>query len=255
MKQKQTIIGICQLCKKEKELIGRSHIWPSFMYNNMKDEKGRLYVINSEDPTRHHTVQSGSHQGGIFCSECDNVRLGQLERYASNNLYRKDFVDGDEFKIFSVPNGVEIIRCEKLEYNQFKLFLLSLLWRASISTETVFENFKLSAAEEEFLRQSIYESAVVDEMAFPCVMITTAGVDADENFIAVDPFRNGMVKFYINSFVYTFYLAEDKKDETTRLLVIGMDQKMGIMKISPEQYNLVRASIIEATLAPTREQR
>src|ERR1700749_4722718 len=142
MKQKQPIFGICQLCKKEKELIRRSHIWPSFMYNDMKDDKGRLYVINSEDPTRHHTVQSGSHQPGIFCSECDNVRLGQLERYASNNLYRKDiFRDGEAFKLFKVRD-ITIISCEKLEYNQFKLFLLSLLWRASISTETVFENFK-----------------------------------------------------------------------------------------------------------------
>lgn len=219
----------------------------------MKDAKGRLYVINSEDPSKHYTVQSGSHQNGTFCEECDNVGLGKLERYASNNLYHKAyFKNGEAFKTVPVRNGMEIIQCEQLEYNPYKLFLLSLLWRASISTEAVFANFKLSADEEEFLRKSIYEEAVVDEMAFPCILITSEGVDPDENFIAVDPFKPGMVKFYINSFVYTYYLTENKKDEMTRQLAIGMDHQMGIMKVPVAQWNQVKASNIEAALAPTR---
>jgi hypothetical protein len=93
------------------------------MYYDMKDDKGRLYVINSEDPTKHHTVQSGSHQPGIFCAECDNVRLGRLERYASNSLYKKPyFKDSEEFQTRVVRKGMELIECEQLYYNQFKLF-------------------------------------------------------------------------------------------------------------------------------------
>ncbi|MES2113197.1 MAG: hypothetical protein V4577_30885 [Bacteroidota bacterium] len=246
--------GICQLCKKEKELIKRSHIWPDFMYKGMYDEKGRLYVINSQDLTKHRTVQSGSHQQYIFCSECDNVRIGQLERYASNHLYRKPYLeDGDDFKQINVPGGIQVIHCEHLDYNQFKLFLLSLLWRASISTESVFENFKLSCEEEEFLRECIYDQAVVDEMVFPSVLLTSSGATLDENFIAVDASRPGMVKFYINSFVYTFYLSENKKDETTRQLAIGMDHKMGIMKVSRAQWNEIRTSIINATISAGKQ--
>ncbi|WP_374950140.1 hypothetical protein [Mucilaginibacter sp.] len=242
--------GICRLCQQEKDLIRRSHIWPDFMYKGMYDDKGRLYVINSSEPAKHRTVQSGSYEQHIFCSDCDNVRIGQLERYASNNLYRKPYLEENAaFKQISVPGGIQVIHCEDLNYNQFKLFLLSLLWRASISTEAVFENFKLGEDEEEFLRASIYEKAVVDEMAFPCVLLTSGGAALDENFIAVDAFKTGLVKFYINAFVYTFYLAENKKDETTRQLAIGMDQKMGIMKVSIAQWNLIRNSIIEATIA------
>jgi hypothetical protein len=242
--------GVCKLCQQEKELIKRSHIWPGFMYKGMYDDKDRLYVINSSEPAKHRTVQSGSYEQYIFCAECDNVRIGQLERYASNNLYRKPYLeDNEEFKQINVPGGIQVIHCENLDYSQFKLFLLSLLWRASISTEAVFENFKLGADEEEFLRASIYEEAVVDEMAYPCVLLTSGGATLDENFIAVDAFKAGLVKFYINAFVYTFYLAENKKDETTRQLAIGMDQKMGIMKVSPAQWNQIRDSIIDATIA------
>jgi hypothetical protein len=176
-----------------------------------------------------------------------------LERYASNHLYRKPyFENGDEFKLVTVQGGIHVIECQHLEYNPYKLFLLSLLWRASISTEAVFANFKLSAEEEEFLRVCLYDECVVDEMAFPCVLITAEGVDPDENFIAVDPFREGMVKFYINGFSYTFYLTENKKDETVTQLAIGMDNKMGIMKISKAQWGQIRLSIVEGALAASR---
>jgi hypothetical protein len=125
----------------------------------------------------------------------------------------------------------------------------------SISTEDVFANFKLSDVEEEFIRAGLYKGTVFDESVFPCIMITTEGVGPDQNFIAVDPFRPGLVKFYINSFAYTFYLAENKKDEMVRHLAIGMDDKMRIMKVPVEQWNQVRDGIIEATLAPTKNKR
>lgn len=84
--------GTCKFCRLEKDLIKRSHIWPLFMYQGMKDDKGRLYVINSQDPAKDHTAQSGSYEQFIFCSDWDNVRLGRLERYASNHLYKKPYL-------------------------------------------------------------------------------------------------------------------------------------------------------------------
>jgi hypothetical protein len=72
-------------------------------------------------------------------------------------------------------------------------------------------------------------------MVFPCVLLTSDGFDLDENFIAIYAFKPGIVKFYINAFVYTFYLAENKKDETNRQLTIGMDHKMGILKVAAAQ--------------------
>lgn len=247
-------MGICKLCNEEKDLIKRSHIWPDFMYKGMEDDKGRFYVINSDNPYKHKTVQSGAYERGIFCAECDNVRLGKLERYASNNLFRKAYlVEGIEFKQVAIQGGLQVIHCENVDYVQFKLFLLSLLWRASISTEHLFENFKLSEGEEEFLRKSIYDQAVVAEETFPCILLTSTAADLDKNFIAIDPFNPDMVKFYINAFVYTFYLTDVKKDETTKVLSIGMDKKMGIMKISPAQWNKILESVIEGAVEASKK--
>jgi len=246
------MMGICQLCKKEKELIKRSHIWPDFMYKGMYDAKGRLYVLNSADLTKHQTVQSGSHQSGIFCSQCDNVALGKLERYASNYLFRKPYLaEGPEFKQVKVARDMDLIYCQKLDYNQFKRFLLSLLWRASISKEALFENFKLSEEQEEFLRECIYSEAVVDEAIFPCVMMTAEVPEQDENFIAIDATKPELIKFYINSFVYTYYL-DGNENEMVRQLAIGMDKKMGILRASKEQWQQIRDSIINGTIAHSK---
>jgi hypothetical protein len=223
------------------------------MYKGMHDDKGRLYVINSQRPQNHLTVQSGSYQQYIFCAKCDNEILGNLERYASNNLYRKNYLESNEdFEQIYIQEDMSIIRCHSLGYKNFKLFLLSLLWRASISTEAVFGNFKLSDELNEFLREAIFTDAIVDDAALPCVLLTAAGIDPEESFIAVDATRPGFIKFYINAFVYTFYWEPNKKDATTRMLSIGMDHPMDMMKVPIERWNEIRQSIIDATVRASK---
>jgi hypothetical protein len=227
--------GICKLCLKEKELIRRSHIFPNFMYKGMPDEKGRMYVLSSDRPFKPKIAQSGSHEQYIFCADCDNHILGQLERSACNYLYNKPFkTSSPDFRHIKVGPDATLIQCNAIPYKEFKLFLLSLLWRASISAEALFGNFKLSAKVEEFLRSAIYEDAVVDESALPCIVGSCISNEVETDFVAVDPFRKGMVKFYINEFLYTF--CPESWDETTGQLALGMDDPMRIMAFSPQRW-------------------
>jgi hypothetical protein len=246
--------GVCKLCLKEKKLIKRSHIFPNFMYRGMSDEKGRMYVLSSERPLKPKVAQSGSHEKYIFCADCDNRILGQLEGFASNQLYNKPFkISSVDFGHIKVGPDAVIIQCNDIAYKEFKLFLFSLLWRASISTEPLFENFKLPAGEEEFLRSAIYEGAVVDESAFPCIVAACISNEVETDFVAVDPFKKGIVKFYVNEFLYTFYLEQNSWDETTTHLAIGMDDPMRIMAFSPQRWLEIRKTIVSAAVKASKK--
>lgn len=239
--------GICKLCKKEKDLIRKSHIFPNFMYKGIGDEKGRMKVVSSDRPYRPGTAQSGAHEAYMLCASCDNEILGSLERYASNHLYNRPYLkESNDFKQINIEQDSSIIECHNLEYKKFKLFLLSLLWRASIADEGMFVNFKLSEEEEEFLRSAIYEDAIVSEAVFPCILLTCENRDVETDFVGVDPFNAGMVKFYINEFVYTFLLKPEKIDDTTMQLTVKMDNMMTIMKVTSEKWNVIRLSIAAA---------
>jgi len=241
------MVGICKLCLQQRELIKRSHLFPNFMYSGIPDEKNRMYIISSEQPNARKTVQTGALEEYMLCSDCDNRIIGQLERYASNNLYRKDYLNNnDDFDQISPNPGVNIVVCKSLNYSNFKLFLETLLWRASISSHSMFKSFKLSDCQEEQLRDSIYRHDPLNEDVFPCVIMTSATKQVKTDFVVVDPTKDGLVKFYINEFVYTFYLSEDRIDQATVTMAIRNDNTMVIVKLEEVQWNEVRFSIITA---------
>src|SRR5690606_7650725 len=83
------MIGPCRLCLEEKELIKRSHIIPNFMYKELVDHKNRMILMSLEagQIERSGFRQSGEFDSDILCADCDNTRLGKLDRYASLVLY------------------------------------------------------------------------------------------------------------------------------------------------------------------------
>jgi len=249
------MIGICKLCLREKELIGRSHILPNFMYSGMRDDSGRMYVISSTNPRRPRIVQSGAYERHIFCSDCDNNILGSLERYASNALYRKNYLEeSDEFHQVKAGPDAEYIYCTSLDYLNFKLFLLSLLWRVSISEESAFENVKLTPEAEEFLRRSIHDHRFMPPLMYPCALTVNAGPEAqaDKDFVVVENVSEGIVRLYINQFIYTFCVTPQAIDEAAAHCTIQPNNEMIILKVPIVQWERIRLSILEAMVRASR---
>ncbi|TCC88054.1 hypothetical protein EZ428_20235 [Pedobacter frigiditerrae] len=245
--------GKCKLCLKEKELIKRSHLFPNFMYKGIPDEKNRMYIFSSKDLTRRKTVQTGAIDEYILCADCDNRILGQLERYANNYFYSKSYLTTSEGFEQLTPNpGVNIIACTNLDYSRFKLFLISLLWRASVTTHSMFADFKLPCEQEDQLRQSILNNEPLLETSYPCVMMTCEASDVLTDFVAVDPYKKGMVKFFINEFIYTFYWGENRLDDHTLALAIKPDNTMAIIKVSKLIWVNIRRTIIEAAIEASK---
>lgn len=60
------MIGICNLCLKEKELIKKSHITPEFMYKNsgIYDDKHRMLSFDKEDVLQNRKIKK--EQKGVY---------------------------------------------------------------------------------------------------------------------------------------------------------------------------------------------
>ena len=79
----------CKLCCIDKKLLKKSHIIPEFMYQDLFDEKHRIFEVlfKPDLQLQNKTRQSGVYDKDILCDKCDNKVLGSLERYASLALY------------------------------------------------------------------------------------------------------------------------------------------------------------------------
>lgn len=132
--KKNKKIGSCKLCKENKELIN-SHIIPELFYRYLYDSSSRALEI-SNTPFKVIPFQKG-HREYMLCSDCDQ-RIGRLEKYIAD-LWRNDF-----------PKTIteNIVTIYGVDYKKFKLFHLSILWRASLSNLHMFRHVKLGPHEE-----------------------------------------------------------------------------------------------------------
>lgn len=124
------------------------------MYDGLYDENHRFLKFNPKDhfekDDRIYKLPKGEYESGILCKECDNNIIGKLETYGNLAIYGKGIQNSraPTIETFRTQSGTLFARASNLDYNQFKLFHLSILWRASISKRDFFKEVNLGPHEE-----------------------------------------------------------------------------------------------------------
>ncbi|MCR9074279.1 MAG: hypothetical protein NXI18_21705 [Alphaproteobacteria bacterium] len=127
------------------DALQNSHIIPEFLYRPGYDEKGRLLEL-SGDVGRKKLIQKG-YRERLLCAGCE-THIGRFEKYFADLWYQTD----------PLPNPVTtngILR--SFDYQPFKLFLLSILWRAGISEREEFSTVRLGPYENELREMLLHE--------------------------------------------------------------------------------------------------
>ncbi len=131
-------IGKCKLCLTENiELLNKSHIIPNFFHYGLKDSNNKYNSINPDKfivgRNQHRQNPSGAmFEGNLLCKNCDNVVIGSLETYLSKVLIENEKnINVEDF--YTDDRNIEYKIYKKINYEKFKLGLLSILWRGSIS--------------------------------------------------------------------------------------------------------------------------
>ncbi len=167
---------ICKLCLEDKPLLRRSHIIPDFMYQDIYDENHWIHRGRPSEPSRRGRVPTGEYEGNILCKPCDNEIIGNYESYGSRALYGGELpiAESPIFEQVVTPAGQRITVCRNIDYRKFKLFLLSILWRASISDRDFFSDVNLGG-HEDTIRGMLFGGYAREPNIYPILLATYLG--------------------------------------------------------------------------------
>ena len=229
--------GICKLCLNEKEL-RQSHIIPEFMYQNIYDkDPKRFYTLNvhieSDEDSKRKIEQKGIREY-LLCADCESL-LSKYESYSAETIYAKN-----------KGNKTYIVKAEQtpdqqyfsynyagFKYKEFRVFLLSLLWRVIVSK--TFSTPDIDATEVERLRVAILNEDPLDYDDFGCLIqaIMYKKGELAKGYI-LEPFltQNENIKvlnFFIDGFMYSFYLNSKEMTDKKKKVFLKQDGTMVMM--------------------------
>ncbi len=243
----------CRLCLQENEII-QSHILPEYLYAPLypknKDKPKRFYAI-SNDPTVRKEYEQKGYREELLCHECDNKLIGKHEKYA------KEVLKKIKYKIKN-KLVINILKIEDVDYNSFKLFQLSILWRSSISSLEEFKNITLSQIDNENLRQMllsqnpgnsktygcqiiypICENEIIKRMIIPQLIIPPELT----NFNGYDAYR-----VFFSGLFWMFFII-DEADDIFKEIFISQEGLLPVFKIKGYAEDYLHKYAIEMGIA------
>jgi hypothetical protein len=211
---------ICALCHQSKELMN-SHIIPEFMYAHLYDEKHRFSVLTTASSGRDRTEQSGLREK-LLCGPCE-LKFSRLEGYAS--LVFKEDVPG-----VAMRSEGSVVSVTGVDYKKFKLFLLSILWRASVSTHKFFENVELGPHQEK-LQKMLIEERPGNHDEYACFIWRLHNSPDKAPGLMMQPTKGRaygipIYNFILLGFRITFFVSSKKLDKKQSQYVLQEDGRL-----------------------------
>ncbi len=136
----------CALCLQKRKLC-RSHVVPRFLFNRLV-ENGNSYEIHSSSLSIPKKMRTQLVQH-LLCDSCEQL-LSRWEDYASH------FFEGKYLHIHKDLGKHRIAKNAK--YHELKLFLMSILWRFSITTNPFLRGTTTLGKHQEIIRRMLLAS-------------------------------------------------------------------------------------------------
>jgi hypothetical protein len=145
----QSPTGTCKLCEQQ-AVLKKSHIIPNAYFKKMKNKEGKLVSFDMELDTNVDLSQDSWYET-LLCGECEG-RFSVLETKWIGRLRHVNQ---------AFMEGAKQVKLPEFEYDSFRRFLLSILWRASVSTQVPFRSVDLTATEGEQLRAALLAGSTI----------------------------------------------------------------------------------------------
>ncbi len=161
----------CRLCHTRSEL-RESHIFPRSLIKLVRDgSTNKFYAMHDRADD---VIQDGPKEH-LLCDECEE-KISRYEKYFKEAIHLSRH--GIE-----VVQTSELVIIRNLDYSRVKLFLLSIIWRMSVSSLPQFEHVSLGE-NEDVVRGMIIEEAPGDSQTFPvCATIPLVNGRMEEGIL------------------------------------------------------------------------
>jgi hypothetical protein len=162
--------GNCKLCLQVKGLT-HSHILSEFLYEPTYDDAHRFISLSSHPWQKTKPFEKGLREH-LLCKDCEG-QLARYEAYAANILR----ITGD----YRTPD-TRVIQIPSFDYQYFKLFGMSLIWRCHISKLHMFRAVKLGLHAERIRRMLAAEDAG-NPLDYPFALIKIESTEHTDRII------------------------------------------------------------------------
>lgn len=226
---------ICKLCLKEKQLVRKSHIIPDFMYQGLFNAKHFIAPLYLKEMNVGKMKPTGFYEPDILCAQCESQIIGKLESYANLVIFGGKGNPDKYHRCTKVENyeGNQLLYFENIDYKKFKLFLLSILWRASISKQKIFSQVNLGEHEEIIRKMIIENDPKTDNDYSISIVLLKENKVSPTNFI-VDPVKiedSGTISyiFIVNGLVIDYNIYGDAFPKILESIKIKENNSMKVL--------------------------
>jgi len=215
-------MAVCALCRRLDSL-QNSHIIPEFFYKPLYDEAHRFRWA-SLDPTYQNKLEQKGLREKLLCKKCESA-ISKYETYVSR------LFNGD--KIIPSVRNKNAVFLSRIDYTKFKLFLLSVLWRAGVSRLTFFKQVALGL-HEEALREMLINGDPGPSAKYACIIDGVIYDDIPQFGLIIEPSftrfeGHGCYRFLFGGFGWVFFVSSHSLPPEVTRRVLNEEGKMIIV--------------------------
>jgi hypothetical protein len=229
----------CKLCGQARELVN-SHIIPKFCHATMYPPKPglhRFHYMHDVDAGEVKWEQDGFKEY-LLCKQCDNEKLGAWEEHATR-LFKTQLPQ-------PAPGQAQPILFHDPDYSRLKLFFLSVLWRAGVSTHEFYEHVRLGPHEEK-IRKMLLQSIPGDPRDYGCAVSLLLDRGQPLRSVLVQPTPCGVQDpehdryiFVFGGFLLLYFISTQGLTPKLQQSMLKTDGSLTIEQIEHDDFPVLR---------------
>lgn len=236
----------CRLCEQNRPLM-KSHIFPEWLYTPLYDKNHRFFVLSTNENKRRGIRPKGIYER-LLCQECE-VQMSRWEGYARGVLY------GDDARIKREDDG-KTTALTGLRYAPFKLFQMSIIWRASIANRQEVHKINLGPHAES-LRRMLFEESPGECYEYGTIlMLPPASLDEIAREFIYPPERipgkidgHTAYRAIFAELIWLFIVSNHSAELQGEHLFLSKDGRLPIRKVGEPAVEFMRKLAIDFSKA------
>ena len=214
----------CKICTQANKLV-KAHVIPESFFRPLRKGEKPPYLVSMGNYRKRAPI--GVYDKTILCESCEQL-FGQWDDYAQMLLLQ----NFDQARPLKKGDDIYGYVYDSYDYEKLKLFFISLLWRASVSSHEYFGSVKLNVFED-VAKKHIVDQDPGSKDDFSVILAHFDELDGKRTMLNPQPQRMDSLNYYL--FYLTGFMAYVKVDSrkvtgTLKKFIMSPDLDLPIVR-------------------------